>query len=76
MAGSYCDGRDATEAKNGVIQNSRAYCEGYLARSIETVPTNPHEADSEANVAFAAGVAAKLADDPPGCCAPCGDAAV
>lgn len=75
MAGSFCAGQDATDAKNGVIQNSKAYCEGALARSLEVTPTNPHVAGSEAATAWDAGVADKLADTVQGCCAPSGVAA-
>lgn len=76
MAGQWCAGQTVEDAKNGKLKNSKAFCEGYLARSLEVTPTNPHAAGSEAATAFDLGVADKLAGNDPLCCAPCGAAAV
>ena len=78
MAGQLCAG---TAVKNANVKDSKAYCEGYLARTASTTPTNPHAAGSSCNVAFSAGAAAKLGeastDADKGCCAATGlDAAV
>ena len=74
MPGSLCSGTTAKEAR---IKNSRAYCEGALARTVSTTPTNPHASGSDAAVAFAAGVAVKAdAGGDPACCSPAGPAAV
>lgn len=76
MAGQICAGQTSDAVKNGKLRNSKAFCEGYLARSLEVTPTNPHPAGSEANAAFALGIADKVAGYGPFCCAPCGAAAV
>lgn len=77
MPGQLCDGSAKRQAN---VKNSKAFCEGYAARTVSTTPTNPHAAGSDCNVAFAAGVTAKAdeltADADRGCCAPSGAAAV
>ena len=74
MPGSLCSGTTAKEAR---IKNSRAYCEGALARTVSTTPTNPHASGSSAADAWDEGVAVKAdADGDPACCAPAGAAAV
>lgn len=73
MPGELCDG---TTLRTANVKDSKAMCEGALARTLSTTPTNPHAAGSDAAVAFAAGVAVKAdADGDPACCAPAGDAA-
>ena len=79
MAGKNCNGVAAYSAVK--VRNSKSFCEGYVARTVSTTPTNPHVAGSEANAAFAAGAAAKLGeastDVDRACCAATGlDAAV
>jgi len=76
MAGQKCDGRAVTAPKNAKIKNSKALCDGALARTLEVTPTNPHQAGSETAAAWDAGVAIKAdADGDPPCCAPAGAAA-
>lgn len=73
MAGYLCTGVDTF---SGFLpKESRAYCEGAYARTQEVTPTNPHAAGSDANVAWAAGVADKAAGTMEGCCAAMGAAA-
>lgn len=74
--GQLCAGQTTDKPKNAKLKNSRAFCEGYLARSLTTSPVNPHEAGSEAAIAFSLGVADKVLGVGPFCCAPCGPAAV
>lgn len=76
MAGQICAGQNIDDIKNAKLRNSKAFCEGYLARSLEVSPTNPHPVGSEAAAAFTLGVADKLGGSDPLCCAPCGPAAV
>lgn len=84
MAGQLCDGRLATDAKNGVIQNSKAYCEGMSYRASDTalnapITDNPHESGSEAADAWDAGwtvaddaAGGAIDKDSAGCCAAAG----
>lgn len=74
MAGKMCNGVATYSAVKS--RNSAAYCEGAYARTQSTTPTNPHPSGSEANAAFAAGVADKAAGTVEGCCAAMGAAAV
>lgn len=60
MPGKQYDGRDLGDAKNGVTNNSRAYCEGMEYRTTGTaaakpITDNPHQSGSEAATAWAAG---------------------
>jgi hypothetical protein len=60
MAGSLYDGRDVTRAKNGVKNNSKAYCEGITYRASDSAANapkddNPHQVGSEAAEAWDAG---------------------
>ena len=62
--------------ENPTIKESKAYCEGRVARTLSTTPTSPHPAGSDDDNAWDRGVAAKAAETTPddniGCCAPCG----
>jgi hypothetical protein len=78
MPGQLCSG---TTVKNANVKDSKAYCEGYLARTQSVTPTNPHAAGSSCADAFDAGADAKAneasTDAARGCCAATGlDAAV
>lgn len=62
MPGKLYDGRDVTTAKNGVPNNSRAFCDGALYRCGDTAANRPitdvtkfHQAGSEAATAWEAG---------------------
>ncbi len=60
MPGKLFDGRAKENAKNGVPQNSRGYCEGMLYRTTGTETTapksnNPHQTGSEIATAWDAG---------------------
>lgn len=60
MPGKQYDGRGLDEAKNGVTNNSKAYCEGMQYRTTGTaaakpITDNPHQAGSEAETAWDAG---------------------
>ncbi len=60
MPGKLYDGRDVTTVKNGVPQNSKAYCEGALYRTQDTAANhpktdNPHQSGSELATAWDAG---------------------
>ena len=60
MAGKMYDGRDVTTARNGVPNNSKAYCEGMWYRAGDTAlnrpkVNNPHQPGSEAATAWDAG---------------------
>ena len=77
MAGKLYNGSDDYD----FVRSSKAFCEGYKARTLSASPTNPHPAGSPDAVAFAAGMAAKVGeastDADKACCAPTGlDAAV
>ena len=72
MAGKICDG----STDNPTVKESRAFCEGRLARSLSATPTNPHPATSADGLAWQRGVDSKAAGDPDGCCAATGAAAV
>ena len=76
MPGLLCSGVPTDEAKNAKIKDSKAYCEGAVARTLSLTPVNPHEAGSSAADAWDAGVAVKAGGDDPPCCAPSGPAAV
>lgn len=77
MAGKHCGGATGELANN---REAKAFCEGRVARTLATSPTNPHPSGSRIADAWDRGVAAKAAestaDDNIGCCAPCGAAAV
>ena len=69
MAGYLCTG--ATH-KVFSPKESRAYCEGAYARTQSTTPVNPHDVNSDAGVAWAAGVDDIVAGTMEGCCAAMG----
>ncbi len=72
MPGKVCS--NTTDTTKG--REARAFCEGRLARSLSTTPSNPHKADSEDGLAWQRGVASKVDGEPDGCCAPTGPAAI
>lgn len=72
MAGKICS--DTTDTTN--TRDSRAYCEGRVARAASALPVNPYTTGTPEALAWSRGVASKVAGDPNGCCANSGPAAV
>jgi len=70
MPGKSCDGT----IENHKLKESKAFCEGRLAKSLTGAPVNPHPENSADGDAWARGVASKFAGEPDGCCAPTGPA--
>lgn len=81
MAGKQCGGLADSGGRPFVpkLKETKAYCDGYKARTLSTTPTNPYTTGTPEALAWARGVAAKAgeasADADKGCCAPCGAAA-
>lgn len=72
MAGKMTDGSTACPT----VKESKAFCAGYLARTLSTTPTTPFVNGSDEDLAWDRGVAAKAGesgtDADKECCAPCG----
>ena len=66
MAGKLCAGRAATEIRNGLPKDSKAFCEGVKAGAHAS---NPHATGSSAFVAFDKGTHATPGHADTGCCA-------
>ncbi len=73
MPGKHCGNKVLDGAPK--IRETRAFCEGRLARSLSATPVNPHPVGSTDGLAWQSGVDSKVAAEPDGCCAPTGPAA-
>jgi len=70
VAGKLCFGKEYANAGAGQIRDSKAFCEGrVLAQAHGNKHDNPHEAGSEAFVAYDLGFDSIAKGDPKGCCA-------